>query len=308
MVPPGARFMHIRYGYRIDILCEEPMPLLTMMDIHSSRRSDITMADALVARQVTNPRESVPSVEFLDASGNLCRWMMVPAGGVILRARGIIYHSGFAEEQGPEAEAIAPERLTPDLLPFLRASRFCETDKLAATARQRFGAVELGWARVVSICDFVHQHLRYNARQATSTRSAFEVFEEETGASRDYAHLAITLCRCMDVPARYCTGYLPPIGVDKDHREDGFSAWFEAYLGDRWWTFDASDALPRIGHVLIARGRDASDVPGLTPFGPQRTVHFRVVAEEVDGARFPISSARRREHSARQSRLAGSGR
>ncbi|MCZ8183995.1 MAG: transglutaminase family protein [Beijerinckiaceae bacterium] len=300
--------MHIRYGFRIDMLCDAPMPLLAMMDIHPSRRPDITMADPLVARQFTNPRETVQTVEFLDSFGNLCRWMMVPAGGIILRARGIVYHSGFAEEQCPEAEAVAPERLTPDLLPFLRASRFCETDKLASAAQQRFSAVEAGWSRVAAICDFVHQHLRYNARLATSTRSAFEVFEEETGASRDYAHLAITLCRCMDVPARYCTGYLPPIDIDKEHREDGFSAWFEAYLGDRWWTFDASEALPRIGHILIAHGRDASDVPSLTAFGPHRTVQFQVIAEEVDGARFPISSSRRREHSVRQSLFSGSGR
>ncbi len=156
----------------------------------------------------------------------------------------------------------------------------------------------------MEICDFVHRHIRFNPRLADTMQSAFEVFQSEVGVSRDYAHLAMTLCRCLNIPTRYCWGYLPVDGVDPEESEQNTSAWFEAYLGDRWWTFDARHNAPRIGHTLIAMGRDAGDTPALRPYAPCRIRMFRMVSEEVDGARYPVSSARRREHSARQGLLA----
>ena len=286
--------MHIRYGYRIDILCDTATPLITMLDVHPSLRAEITVPDTMVARSVVNLRENIETTEHLDAFGNLCRRLVVPAGGVVLRAKGIIYHSGFTQERDPDAQAAPPDVLEASLLPYLSGSRYCETDKLASEAWQRFGQIESGWAKVEAISDFVHRHIRFNYRLARSTRSAFEVFNEEVGVCRDYAHLAITLCRCMNIPARYCTGYLPDIGVEPDENPGDFSAWFEVYLGQRWWTFDARHNTPRIGHVLIARGRDAADVPFVNSFGLHRLGTFRVTAEEVEGARYPVTSLARR--------------
>ena len=288
--------MHIRYGYRLDILCDAATPIITMLDVHPSLRSEITAPDTMVARSAVNAREKVEATDYLDAFGNLCRRLVAPAGGVILRAKGIIHHSGFLGDRESTAAAAAPDVLPADLLPYLSGSRYCETDKLSGEAWQRFGEIEAGWARVEAICDFVHRHIRFNHRLARSTRSAFEVFNEEVGVCRDYAHLAITLCRCMNIPARYCTGYLPDIGVEPDENPDDFSAWFEVYLGDRWWTFDARHNVPRIGHILIARGRDAADVPFVNSFGLHRLGTFRVIVEEVEGARFPVTSLARREH------------
>ena len=288
--------MHIRYGYRLDILCETTTPIITMLDVHPSLRSEMTAPDSMVARSVVSPRDRVEATEHYDAFGNLCRRLVAPPGGIILRAKGIIHHSGFLEDRDSTAMAAPPDLLAAELLPYLSGSRYCETDKLSEEAWQRFGQIESGWDKVVAICDFVHRRIRFNYRLARSTRSAFEVFHEEVGVCRDYAHLAITLCRCMNIPARYCTGYLPDIGVEPDENPGDFSAWFEVFLGERWWTFDARHNVPRIGHVLIARGRDAADVPFVNSFGLHRLRTFRVVAEEVEGARFPVTSLARREH------------
>lgn len=288
--------MHIRYGYRIDILCDTETPIITMLDVHPSLRHEITVPDDMVARSAANPRERVAMSDHIDAFGNLCRRLVAPAGGVVLRAKGIIHHSGFAEDRNPMADAAPPDLLDAALLPYLSGSRYCETDKLSDEAWRRFGQIIGGWPKVVAICDFVHQHIRFNYQLARSTRSAFEVFSEEVGVCRDYAHLALTLCRCMNIPARYCTGYLPDIGVEPDGNPGDFSAWFEVFLGDRWWGFDARHNVPRIGHILVARGRDAADVPIVNSFGLHRLGVFKVVVEEVEGARFPVSAQERREH------------
>jgi len=300
--------MHIRYGYRIDVLCESPIPLTTMLDVHPSRRADVTMADAMVARSIANPRNVVASTQSLDAFGNLCRRLLVPAGGVALKARGIIHHSGFPEDRDPAADAIPRDQLSPMFLPYIAASRYCETDPLADAAGRLFGSIPGGWAKVVEICRFVSQHVRFHAKLSDAARTAFDVFQDETGIDRDYTHLAIALCRCLDIPARYCSGYPPDIGVDPEDKAVGFSSWFEAYLGDRWWTFDPRHATPRIGHILIAQGRDADDVPFIYSSGSYVLGQFRVLADEVNGARFPVSSSARREHSALYSRLNASGR
>jgi len=296
--------MHIRYGYRIDILCDMETPIITMLDVHPSIRGEITAPDTMIARSVLNLRKLVETTEHIDAFGNICRRLVAPVGGVVLRAKGIIHHSGFLEERDSLARAAPPDLLAAKLLPYLSGSRYCETDKLSMEAWRLFGQIDAGWAKVEAICDFVHRHIRFNYRLARSTRSAFEVFNEEVGVCRDYAHLAITLCRCMNIPARYCTGYLPDIGVEPDGNPGDFSAWFEVFLGERWWTFDARHNVPRIGHVLIARGRDAADVPFVNSFGLHRLGTFRVTAEEVEGARFPVTSHARREQNERQSIMA----
>jgi transglutaminase-like putative cysteine protease len=300
--------MHIRYGYRVDVLCETPLTITTRLDVHPSRRGELTMADPMVARSVCALRETVPSLETLDHFGNLCREIRVPAGGVALRARGIIYHSGFVEERNPDAVALPPDQLPPDVIPFIAASPGCDLRDVKNAAEPRLEGVDGGWAKVEAICHFVRQHMRFDARPARTIRSARDAFQQQVGASRDYAQLAIAFCRHAGIPARYCVGYIPRLDGDEDAFEADFTAWFEAYLGDRWWTFDPARAQLRIGHILVAQGRDALDVPVVATTDAYTLGVFRVGAEEVDGARFPVSSAGRRAHHARLVQITGNGR
>jgi transglutaminase-like putative cysteine protease len=136
---------------------------------------------------------------------------------------------------------------------------------------------------VQAVCDFVHRHITFGYPFARPTRTASEAFSERQGVCRDFAHLAITLCRCLNIPARYCTGYLGDIRVPPDDSPMDFAGWFEAYLGGNWYTFDARNNTPRIGHVLIARGRDAADVAISLTFGPNVLEGFRVRAYELPG-------------------------
>jgi transglutaminase-like putative cysteine protease len=171
--------------------------------------------------------------------------------------------------------------LPPDALPFLRPSRYCETDLLADFAWANFGAINGGWARVQAVCDFVHARLRFSYPQARPTRTANEALAEGVGVCRDFTHLAVALCRCLNIPARYCNGYLGDIGVPPDPAPMDFNAWFEAFLGGRWFTFDARHNQPRIGRILISRGRDAADIPMIATFGSHRLTRFTVVTEEI---------------------------
>ena len=165
---------------------------------------------------------------------------------------------------------------------FLLGSRYCETDRLSQTAWDLFGRSSPGWARVQAVCDFVHHHITFGYEHARATRTAWEVFHEKTGVCRDYAHLAVAFCRCLNIPARYCTGYLGDMGTPPPYGPMDFAAWFEAYLGGHWYTFDARNNVPRIGRVLIAQGRDAADVAISNTFGPNTLTHFKVWTDEVD--------------------------
>jgi transglutaminase-like putative cysteine protease len=181
----------------------------------------------------------------------------------------------------PDAAQMPVEQLPNDVLVYLLGSRYCDTDQLSDTAWRLFGGVQGGWARVQAICDYVHERIRFNYDDACSTRTAWQGHNEQVGVCRDFAHLGITLCRCMNIPARYCTGYLGDIGIAPVDAPMDFSAWFEAYLGDRWYTFDARHNVPRIGRVLMATGRDATDVAISTSFGPSSLVNFAVTSEAV---------------------------
>ena len=168
-----------------------------------------------------------------------------------------------------------------DTLVFLLGSRYCETDRFTDIAWSRFGNLPKGWPLVQAICDYVHDRTKFGYEHASPTKTAWDAHSEQRGVCRDFAHLAITLCRCMNVPARYCTGYLGDIGVPPDPAPMDFSAWFEVYLGDRWYTFDARHNQPRIGRILMARGRDATDVAIVTSFGPGTLTGFKVRTDEV---------------------------
>jgi transglutaminase-like putative cysteine protease len=287
--------MHIRYGYAIALACDQSTPAVLMLDVHPDRRGDLSQPDTMVVTGLLDGGEIETEV-YRDAFGNIARRVVIPAGGARIVAAGTIHDSGFAEAQPLSATAAAPEVLPQDVLGYLTGSRYCETDRLMSLAWERFGEVPAGGAQVQAVCDFVHGHLRFDYLAARSTRTAAEAYEERTGVCRDFAHLALTLCRCLNIPARYCTGYLGDIGVPALPDPMDFSAWFEVWLDGEWHAFDARHNQPRIGRIPIARGRDAADVPMINTFGAHRLLDFQVVTEEVAGKRFPQSAEDRRDH------------
>ena len=267
--------VQIRLGYDIAYECPQPTPLLLMLRVHPSAARDLATPDFVA----TFP--AVPLQTYLDGFGNLCTRLTAPAGLFRMTADATIGCDGAPDEIAPFASEIPVADLPAELLVFLLGSRYCETDKLSEIAWALFGRTPAGWARVQAICDFVHGHIRFDYMQARATKSAFDVYGERTGVCRDFAHLAVALCRCMNIPARYCTGYLGDIGVPRDPAPMDFSAWFEAYLGNRWYVFDARHNRPRIGRVLIGRGRDAADVPLSNSFGATVLKGFFVRSDEI---------------------------
>lgn len=221
----------------------------------------------------------VPYSTYCDAFGNICTRLVAPSGRLSLWNRFALFDSGVPEKLPINAYQHAISELPEDVLTFLLPSRYCETERLMSLAWSLFGSTWEGWPRLLTILDYVNRHLAFNYQNARSDRTALEAHEEATGVCRDFAHLAITFCRCMNIPARYCTGYLGDIGVPIDPAPMDFSAWFEAYLGGRWWTLDARHYRPRIGRIPIARGRDAADVAISTSFGQATLVEFKVITE-----------------------------
>ena len=246
-----------------------------MLNIHHSRVSDLSFADHVL----TNP--STPLVGYRDVFGNWCSRMTAPAGQMRISAETIIRDNGEPDAFAPDAGQVPVEYLPDDALIFLLASRFCESDKLLDMTWELFGSARPGWGRVQAICDFVHDRIRFSYENARPTRTAAEAYQECIGVCRDYAHLAIAFCRALNIPARYCTGYLGDVGMQPPFPPGDFAAWFEVYLDGRWYTFDPRNNTPRIGRVLIARGRDAADVAMVTTFGPNTLEAFRVWADDV---------------------------
>ena len=267
--------MQIRVGYELLYECPKPTPMILTLNIHYTRASDIVVADHIV----TNP--SVPITAYRDGFGNWCSRIVAPPGELRISTDAIVNDSGLPDTIDATAQQHAVEDLPSETLVFLLGSRYCETDRLSETAWALFEGAPPGWPRVKAICDFVHTHTTFGYQHARVTKTALETFNERTGVCRDYTHLAIAFCRCMNIPARYCTGYLGDIGVPPAPDPMDFSAWFEAYLGGRWHTFDPRNNIPRIGHVLIAQGRDAADVPISNVFGPNQLKSFKVWTEEM---------------------------
>ena len=267
--------MQFRVGFEMVYQCQQPTPMILQLSIHYSRASDLVRPDHLM----TNP--SVPVTSYRDLFGNWCSRLVGPAGRFSLSTDALVNDSGALDIVAPWVGQTPVELLPESTLVYLLGSRYCETDQLSEIAWKRFGAGPTGWGRVQAICDFVHQHIQFGYQHARSTRTAWEAYNEGRGVCRDYAHLAVALCRCMNIPARYCTGYLGDYGTPPPYGPMDFAGWFEAYLGDRWYTFDARNNVPRIGRVLIARGRDASDVALSNTFGPNQLESFRVWADVV---------------------------
>jgi transglutaminase-like putative cysteine protease len=267
--------MQIRAGFEIAYQCPQATPMVFLLSVHPTRLPDIKASRQLVF----DP--PVASRAYVDGYNNICTRIVAPAGQLTVSTDFIVEDSGLPDITAPDAEQHPIDDLPDDVLVYLLGSRYCDTDHLATQAWSLFGNDPPGWGRVVAICDYVHNQLTFGYQHASATRTAWEGFREQRGVCRDFAHLAITLCRCMNIPARYCTGYLGDIGVPKAPEPMDFSAWFEAYLGGRWYTFDARHNMPRIGRILMARGRDATDVALSTSFGPIQLVKFAVYTDEA---------------------------
>ncbi|QKV17368.1 transglutaminase-like domain-containing protein [Oricola thermophila] len=268
--------MQIRFGYELTVQCEQPTPMVCLMEIRPERRGDLVAPERLVSTP------AVPTHTYLDMFGNVCRRFTAPAGDFSLWADATISDPGTLDPAFPDAAEIPVPELPDECIGYLMGSRYCETDRLSQIAWDLFGNVEPGWGRVQAICDFVHDHLDFDYMKARATRTALEAYNERVGVCRDYAHLAITLCRCMNIPARYVNGHLGDIGVPILDPMD-FSAWMEVYLGGRWHVFDPRNNMPRIGRIVVARGRDAADVPLINSFGPHVLKNFRVWTYDVTG-------------------------
>lgn len=267
--------MLIQIGCDIRIHCPAPTPLICMLTPHPDRQGDIVNETPLLP----SPETSV--VSYLDEFGNSCRRLIAPAGDLRLQYSGLVFDSGLHDAYAPSARETPVPELPAEVLVFLLGSRYCETDKLSDVAWSKFGSTSPGWTRVQAVVDFVHNHLQFGYGFARSTRTAFEAYNERVGVCRDFAHLAITFCRCLNIPARYVNGYLGDIGVPADPAPMDFSAWIEVYLDGQWYAFDARHNKPRIGRLVVARGRDATDVPLLHSFGPHWLNSFHVTAYEV---------------------------
>ncbi|WP_182421916.1 transglutaminase family protein [Aureimonas sp. ME7] len=267
--------MKIRAGFTLGFDCIQPTPMLLALDIHPSRRKD------LLTEQVLTFDPPMPVWAYTDGFGNSCTRIVAQPGRTRVSTSFDVHDSGRPDPVSWNAYQHDVQDLPDDVLVFLLGSRYCDTDRMADFAWANFGHTPLGWGRVQAVCDFVHNHIAFNYQNADSTRSAHGGFIDRTGVCRDFAHLAITLCRCLNIPARYCTGYLGDIGIPPVPYPMDFSAWFEVYLGGHWHTFDARHNTPRIGRILMATGRDATDVALSTNFGPTQLSHFEVVTYEV---------------------------
>jgi transglutaminase-like putative cysteine protease len=257
--------------------------MVLMLTVHPSRQRDLVTGHAIR----TTP--DVRIKDYTDVFGNVCTRLVGPAGLLEIRTEFVIEDSGMPDAVAPHAAQVPLDSVPDDALMYLLGSRYCDTQQLVDLAWSTFGHIDGGWQRVQSICDYVHDRIRFGYQFARNDRTASEGHHERVGVCRDFAHLAIALCRCMNIPARYCTGYLGDIGVPADPAPMDFSAWFEAYVGGQWYTFDARHNHPRIGRIVIARGRDAADVAISTMFGPTELVRFKVLTDEVrSGEAIPL--------------------
>jgi transglutaminase-like putative cysteine protease len=268
--------MFIRIGFEVAFTAPNSAAMLLVLRLHHTRTATVRKPEHL---QVDPP---IVISEYIDTFGNNCGRVFAPAGRIAFRNDAIVEDSGLPDLQMPYAVQHNVQELPDHTLLFLLASRYCEVDsELRDIAWSLFRSTTPGWPRVQAVCDFVHNHIRFDYMQARANRTALDVYRERAGVCRDFTHLAITLCRCLNIPARYCTGYLGDIGVPASPAPMDFSAWFEVFVGGQWYIFDARNNTPRIGRVLMARGRDAADVALTTTFGPNTLQVFKVWTDPV---------------------------
>ncbi len=268
--------MLIKVGCEIEFTYPNASAVVLMLYLHPSVAVKVRGPECLEVE----PRVAVS--QYTDIYGNRCGRLFTPAGKLKVSHQALVEDSGLVDAQAPNAIQHPVQTLPDNVLLYLLSSRYCEVDsELKETAWALFGHLPAGWPLVQSICNFVHQHVRFDYQQARANRTALDVYRERVGVCRDYMHLAITFCRCLNIPARYCTGYLGDIGVPRAASPMDFSAWFEVFLEGRWYAFDARNNIPRIGRILMARGRDAADVALTTTFGFNQLQSFKVWTDEV---------------------------
>jgi transglutaminase-like putative cysteine protease len=270
--------MRIRAGFRISYDCPAPISAVVTLNVHPDRRGDLETPDRLVISNYTSMSQ------YIDGFGNICTRVTLPGGKTTFSSNFTIRDPGEPDVVHLNARLTPVDELPDEVMIYLLGSRYCETDRMSDLAWSLFGQTPLTWARVQAIVDYVHQRIAFGYQHARPTRTGWEAHEERLGVCRDFAHLAVTLCRCMNIPARYCTGYLGDIGIPPVDAPMDFSAWFEAFIDSRWYTFDARHNTPRIGRILIARGRDATDAAITTAYGLAPLVGFKVVTEEASKA------------------------
>ncbi len=280
--------MLIRTGFDIRFEAESEVPMLALLHVRPERQKDLRTPEVLR----TDP--DVPHRTYIDHFGNVGTRLIVPKGGIALHADFVIEDLGEPDPVAPDAIQHGIEDLPDEVLPFLLSSRYCEVSQLIDEAWEIGGGVEPGWARVQALVDAAHNRIEFDYEKASCESTARSAYDKRFGVCRDFAHLAITLCRASNIPARYCTGYLGDIGIDPIDAPMDFSAWFEAYLGGRWYAFDARHNTPRIARIVMACGRDATDAAITTTFGATRLAKFEVHTDEVadiDLARSPPETA-----------------
>ncbi|HEY2010789.1 MAG TPA: transglutaminase family protein [Rhizomicrobium sp.] len=267
--------MRICGGFNLAFDSVDYTPMTLMVHIHPERSLD------LIEPEIFTLFPNISYANYIDSFGNKCTRLVAPPGHLSLWSRFVISDSGKPEPLPIGAHPHPVAQLPSETLIYLLGSRYCDTQKLSDIAWSLFGGYWEGWPRVEAILNYTHDRIRFSYSDACDTRTAYDAHQEQVGVCRDFTHLAITLCRCMNVPARYCTGYLGDIGVPPDPAPMDFSAWFEVFMSGRWWTLDARHNEPRIGRILMARGRDATDVAISTAFGKAELKEFRVFTAEI---------------------------
>jgi transglutaminase-like putative cysteine protease len=275
---PWRHVLKLRVGYELQYFFPQPTPVIMMLNVHRTRAADLDKPDLIVL----DPPVQIS--RYQDGFGNWCSRILAPTGTMRISSDTVVNDTGLSDRIASEAGQMPVQELPEDALGFLIASRYCDSDRLLDLAWTLFSNSGSGWSRVQAICDFVHARIAFGYEHARVTRTASQAYEEGRGVCRDYAHLAIAFCRALNIPARYCSGYLGDVGTPLPYPPGDFAAWFEAYLGGQWHTFDPRNNVPRIGRVLMARGRDAADVAITTTFGPNSLNSFRVWTDEVGGA------------------------
>jgi transglutaminase-like putative cysteine protease len=281
--------MLIRAGYEITYDCPAPTPMALLLSIRPERLADLVTMQRITANGQSNMHQ------YRDLFGNIAHRILAPAGLTTFRTDFVIEDCGLPDPVDLGAVQHPVDELPDEVLIYLLGSRYCETELLSQMAWSLFGPIPPGWGRVQAIVDYVYDRITFGYEHARKTRTAAEAHAEGCGVCRDFAHLAVALCRCMNIPARYCTGYLGDIGIAPIPGPMDFSAWFEVYLGGAWRTFDARHNARRIGRILMAYGRDAADVAITTSFGTTWVARFDVIAEEVTDDRYTESAAGRAE-------------
>lgn len=271
----AANELLLRFGYEMTVSCAQPTPMICLLDAHEEN------APNMREPEVVTCAPDVPMHTYKDGFGNVCRRFVAPVGDFTIRSNGVIITTDEVDPADWSAPEIPVQDLPDEVIQFLVGSRYCETDKMSQLAWDTFGYMSPGYSRVQAIVDWSKQRLHFDYQQARSTRTALDAFYEQVGVCRDFAHLAITICRCLNIPARYVNGYLGDIRIPQGDSPMDFSAWMEVYLGGQWWTFDPRNNQRRVGRIVIARGRDAADVPLINSFGQHWLKKFEVWTDEI---------------------------